>query len=147
MARRLLVITPLLLLFPVSAQAGTAGGKFQGLTSQGRAVVIKTDADDQVSRISVRWKSACDEGGTLRTRTTASAPYDSQNATRVIERGSYTINDGDYKSRVTAVLRADRESANRFSGTFKASAVVRQNGRVVDRCDLGKITFDAKRVG
>lgn len=130
---RLAFIATLFALLPATADAAV----FRGETSQGRAVVVRTNAADETALVRISWRAACADGTRYRDRTDFRSPFDDATRRQVIDRGTYTAKDpGGLRFRVKVALRLERRGDTRRRGTFRASAVVRRRGKFVTRCKL-----------
>jgi len=126
-----------------SAQADAAYWK--GKTSQGRVATVRTGADGLVSRVRIRWEAPCGGNKSLTVLTPFSRPFD-RSGRRAFEDG------GTYRSRANRGLRTTntvfvRGTLRRgvWRGTFHGRGTVRRDGRVIDRCRLGRTRWSARR--
>jgi hypothetical protein len=132
-----------LTLLLVGAPAADAA-LFKGRTSQNRSAELRTNDRRLPVHVRIAWRASCSRG-TFRETTSFLPPYDVRSAKEVRDSGSYTLRDGDLRYRIRTHVRATRVAPRRWRGTFGATAVVRRDGRVVDRCPSGTVTWRASR--
>jgi hypothetical protein len=139
--RTLALAVAMLVVAPAVADAETWRGK----TKQGRAVSVRTGADDRVERVSVSWKATC-QRGTYMSRTLFRRPFDMSEAAEFENRGSYRADvEGGYRARHTVFVHGQLEG-ERWSGTFRVRTRVTKGGRVVDRCRIKGVRWTAEPV-
>ena len=125
---------------PAAADAKTWRGK----TNQGRAVSVRTGADDLVDQVRVSWRAPCKKGHYV-SRTLFQPPLD-VSETEVFE------HSGTYRKRLPAATgratpcscaaRSAPTTAGRGrSGSGRASAA---DGHVVDSCRLKRVRWSAE---
>jgi len=139
----LIAITVILVAAPVALAA-----KFRGETSQERRAVVQTNADDEPTRITIRWRARCEEGH-LSDDTTFLEPFRESTNTFVRDGGRYTTTVTDdrgreYEVSAKARVRAHLESEDEWRGRFRLlSAKVRRNGDLVTECSTRRIRWSA----
>jgi hypothetical protein len=135
----------LLALSFVLVAAGVAeAALFSGRTSQDRRAELRTNDKRLPTAVEIRWRASCTRGS-FGEITTFYPPYDARSATEIRDAGSYTLRDGDLRIRVRVRVRGRRVAPRRWRGTFGGTAVVRRDGREIDRCPSGTITWRASR--
>jgi hypothetical protein len=128
----------------VAAGVAEAVTVFSGRTSQDRSAELRTNDRRLPVQVELVWRAPCNRG-VFRETTSFRPPFDSRSATEVRDSGAYTMRDGDLRIRVRGHVRGRRVAPRRWRGTFGATAVVRRDGRVIDRCPSGTITWRASR--
>ena len=125
---------------PTAADAKTWRGK----TEQGRAVAVRTGADDLVNRVRVSWRAPCKKGRYV-SRTLFLPPLDVSETDVFEHSGTYRkrLPDG-YRSRNTVFVRGTLGADDRWAGTFRVRTRVRRNGRRVDDCRLTRVRWTAE---
>jgi hypothetical protein len=124
---------------PAAADAKTWRGK----TNQGRMVSVRTGADDLVNQVRVGWRAPCKKGHYV-SRTLFPPPFDVSETDVFEDAGTYTTDTQDgYRARHTVFVRGRLGADGRWRGTFRVTARVRRNGRVVDRCRLKRVRWSA----
>ena len=132
---RPLLLTILALL---AAPAAASAEKLKGSTSQGRKASLTTDADGVAKKAEVGWKADCSGDATLTDTTGITFGDDGD----LIVVDDYTINDDNgIKIDVSFSYKAKRKGAGSYKGDFRATGVVRRNGKKIDTCKTPKITF------
>jgi len=139
---------------PLAAPAGASAAKvFQGKTQQGRAVTVRVGDDGLVERVRVRWKAVrCRRGKAFfQDETTFRARFDDSRPEAFADAGRYTVSErGALRSRITIRIDGSREldaanpAAEAWTGTLRATIVVRRRGRAFDRCTLPSIGWRAE---
>jgi hypothetical protein len=123
----------------------TYGGK----TQQRRAVSLTTTDDNLVRSGSITWVTRrCSlTDSRFLTRTKFVAPFDSAAPGSFADAGAYTVRQrGGIRSRVSITIAGTYDAvADRWNGTVKATVVVREDGKVVDRCTLRRVYWSATR--
>ena len=127
----------------VGAPAAEAG-VFKGRTSQNRSTELRTNDRRLPVYLRIAWRASCSRG-TFGESTTFLRPYALRSATEIRDAGSYTLRDGNLRYRIRTHVRGRRVAPRRWKGTFGATAVVRRDGRVIDRCPSGTVTWRASR--
>jgi len=125
---------------PAVADARTWRGK----TKQGRAVSVRTGADDLVNRVRVSWRAPCRKGHYV-SRTLFLPPLDVAEGAVFEDAGTYTSNvRGGYRARHTVFVRGELGADDRWTGTFRVRTRVTKDGRGVDRCRLKGVAWTAE---
>ncbi len=129
------------LAMPAPASALTLRGK----SDQGREVVMRL-ADGDVLSVRIDWRARCGRTTySYRSRTGHRPPFDLATRSVLRDAGSYRLREGDgIRSRTTTVLRARRISSHVWSGTFRATVVLRRSGRWIDTCRLRTVRWSAR---
>ena len=126
---------------PAVADART----WQGKTKQGRAVTVKTGADDLVNRVRVSWRAPCEKGHYV-SRTLFLPPLDVAEAATFEDAGTYESKvPGGYKARHTVFVRGALDEDS-WAGTFRVRTRVIRDGKEVDRCKLERVRWTAEPV-
>ena len=125
---------------PAQADAKTWRGK----TKQGRAVSVRTGADDLVNQVRVGWRAPCRKGHYV-SRTLFLPPLDVSEPDVFEHAGSYRtrLKDG-YRARHTVRVRGTLGAGDRWTGTFRVTTRVRRGGQVIDRCRLQRVRWSAE---
>ena len=131
-----------LLAVPGTAEAAT----FRGETSQGRPAKLRAGADGP-NYFSLRWRLNCTNNLYINTRTRFEPEFKQRTPDRLVDGGSYAspVDDQGYKFRAQVRVDATRASATRWTGTFRAKAVVRRRGAIVGRCAAKTISWQVTR--
>jgi hypothetical protein len=119
-------------------------GLFKGRTSQNRSAELQTNDRRLPVRVQIAWRASCSRG-IFRETTTFLRPYDLRTTKEIRDAGSYTLRDGNLRYRIRTHVRGRRVAPRRWRGTFGATAVVRRDGRVIDRCPSGTVNWRASR--
>jgi hypothetical protein len=116
---------------------------WRGKTEQGRAASVRTGADDLVNQVRVGWRAPCRKGHYV-SRTLFAPPLDVSELDRFEDAGSYRtrLKDG-YRARHTVFVRGRLRADDRWTGTFRVRTSIRRDGRVVDRCRLEGVRWEA----
>ena len=139
----LIAIAIVLVAAPVALAA-----KFVGETTQERRAVVRTNADDEPVRITIRWRARCEEGH-LSDDTTFLEPFRESTKTFVRDGGRYTTTVTDDRGReydveARARVRGRLVSETKWRGRFRLlSAEVRRNGELVTECSTRRIRWSA----
>ncbi len=149
--RAALTISAALAAVAVAPSPASAAKSFAGKTQQDRPVTVRVGDDGIVSLVRITWRTRrCRSGEFLQDRTDFRAPFDSATVDAFADRGAYSLRQrGGYRIRVTIDLTGKRivdpanPAAERWQGTLRSTAVVRRNGRTVDRCSLRSIGWTA----
>jgi hypothetical protein len=125
---------------PAAADAKTWRGK----TEQGRAVAVRTGADDLVNRVRVSWRAPCKKGHYV-SRTLFEPPLDVSETDVFEHSGTYRkrLPDG-YRARNTVFVRGTLGADDRWRGTFRVRTRVSRQGEVVDSCRLKRVRWTAE---
>jgi hypothetical protein len=125
---------------PAAADAKTWRGK----TQQGRAVSVRTGADDLVNQVRVNWRAPCRKGHYV-SRTLFLPPFDVSEADVFEDVGIVRKRiDGGYRARHTLFVRGTLGADDRWTGTFRVRTRVTRRGRVVDICRLKRVRWWAE---
>ena len=118
---------------------------YRGETSRGRKASVVQNADGRVQRVSIHWRGSCQQvGAHITTSTRFVEPLEHQSSTSIREDGFYLARyRGGVRVRYVVAMTGKRTDPYRWRGTFSARATVRENGRVVDRCRLGRVSWQA----
>lgn len=136
-----------LALVMLAAVPTVAGAEtWRGTTGQGRAVAVRTGADDRVDRVRVSWKAKCRKGS-YTSRTLFRRPFDVSEAAEFEDRGTYRADvQGGYRARHTVLVRGTLGTDGSWSGTFRVRTRVTRDGRFVDSCRLRRVRWTADPV-
>lgn len=149
MTRSLLPFSVILALLGFTAVA--EAGVYRGNTNQGKRVVLLTDKQGELTRITFRsWKSGCTRDGVSFHETTSFIPpLKRSNPGSFSDRGDYRLHqvDGEFDIRVRSFVRGEQVSDRRWKGIFRPTAVVRQDGHFFARCEPGRISWGANLPG
>jgi hypothetical protein len=125
---------------PTAADAKTWRGK----TEQGRAVAVRTGADDLVNRVRVSWRAPCKKGHYV-SRTLFPPPFDVSETDEFEDAGTSTADTPDgYRVRHRVSVRGRLGAHDRWTGTFSVRTRVRRDGRLVDTCRLERVRWSAE---
>jgi hypothetical protein len=134
----------------VAAFAGPAAAdiRFEGRTSDGRQALVVAEDDGVPKRGAIWWRADCREPGyTLRGATGFSRPLDLSTRRRFRDAGTYkTTTPNGERLTVFARTRGRKVGPRRWVGRFGARIVARRRGRVVDRCSVSGVRWQAVRV-
>jgi hypothetical protein len=128
----------------LTAPAAAGATTWRGKTEQGRAVTVRTGADDLVNRVRVSWRAPCKKGHYV-SRTLFEPPLD-VSGTEVFEHsGTYRkrLPDGNWARNVVFV-RGRLVAGGRWTGIFRARTRVSRDGHVVDTCRLRRVRWSAR---
>ena len=138
-----------LALVALIALAGTAlADNFQGSTSDGGYARVKTNERNIPELLVIRWHAGCGADGVFyRSKNLFAGPYRSQSRNHFRGFKRYRNNDLDdgFSSVVTAQYRGRRVAANRWSGTFQAWVIVKEDGDFFTRCRTGELRWTTVR--
>jgi hypothetical protein len=136
----LAVVCGVVLVTPAAAGAKT----WRGTTAQERAVMVRTNADDLVSRVRIAWRARCQKGRYTST-TLFVPPFDASSTTAFEDEGTYRVRIRDgYRARHTAFVSASLDASGVWRGTFHVRTRVTRNGKFVDSCRLKRLRWSAK---
>jgi hypothetical protein len=125
---------------PAVADATTWRGK----TNQGRAVSVRTGADDLVNQVRVSWRAPCRKGDYV-SRTLFQPPLDVSEPEVFEDAGTYRKRlPGGYRARHTVFVRGRLGADDRWTGVFRVRTRVSRDGHVVDRCRLRRVRWSAE---
>ncbi|HEX8120093.1 MAG TPA: hypothetical protein VF549_02400 [Solirubrobacteraceae bacterium] len=125
---------------------------FKGKTAQNRSVSLTTGDDNVLHVLRINWltRKCAQSGSRFQHITSFKPPFDSATPDAFNDAGSFTVADrGAIRSRVRMTLTGQHvfDPANpageAWNGTLKASVTVRRRGKVIDRCSLRQITWNA----
>jgi hypothetical protein len=135
------IVCALVLAAPAAAEAKTWRGK----TKQGRAVTVRTGADDLVDQVRVGWRAPCKKGQYYVSRTLFAPPLDVSETDVFEHSGTYhKVLDDGYRARNTVFVRGTLGADDRWRGTFRVRTRVTRHGEVVDRCRLKRVRWSAE---
>jgi hypothetical protein len=138
----LAVVCGVVLVTPAAAGAKT----WRGTTAQDRAVMVRTSADDLVSRVRIAWRARCQKGR-YKSTTLFVPPFDGSSTTAFEDLGTYRVRlPGGYRARHTAFVSASLDSGGVWRGTFNVSTRVTRKGKFVDSCRRKPVRWSAKEV-
>ena len=148
----------------VAAPADALAAKsFEGTTEQknpatgkSRSVMLTVGDDNLLDRLRINWITRRCKLSRSRFQhfTAFRKPYDESTPDAFRDRGRFKVVDrGGIRSRVRIRLSGRRSLSNpadpateRWTGTLAARVVVRRRGKVIDRCRLRQITWQADLV-
>jgi hypothetical protein len=137
--RTLALAVALALVVPAVADARTWRGK----TEQGRAVSVRTAADELVDQVRLGWRAPCRKGHYV-SRTLFHPPFDLSEPTVFEQAVTYRARvKGGYRARHRVFVRGRLDADDRWIGTFRVRTRVTRNGRLVDRCRLTGVRWEA----
>ena len=126
------LVLSLVLLLSVPAVADAA--KFTGETSQGRDVVLKTNADKVPYRLEIKFRAKCSDDKRLTAGTFFRSPFDRRTRRRIRDEGTYEFEAGDETIDAKVSMRGRRVTRRKWRGRYEGDFVVRRNGRRVATC-------------
>jgi hypothetical protein len=130
----------------LTAPAQADAAYWKGKTAQGKAATVRTAADGLVSRVRIRWEAPCGGGKSLFGVTPFTRPFDRSERREFEDGGRYRARaNRGLRTTNTVFVRGTRRRGV-WRGTFHARATVRRDGRVIDRCRLGRTRWSARRV-
>jgi hypothetical protein len=136
----LVVVCALAAALPAAADAATWKGK----TRQGRAVVVRTDADAIVNRVRIGWQAHCAKGQWYKSRTLFLPPLDSATTSTFAHAGSYRAHPDGYQARIWVRIAGNLDAGDQtWSGTFRVRVRVFKGGERVDTCRLRRLRWSA----
>jgi hypothetical protein len=148
--RRLAPLAAVAGLAALAALAGPAAAdvRFEGRTSQGRLAILVAEDDGVPKRVKINWHARCRVSGvTLPQSTVFRRPLDLSTGLRIRDAGSYRSRR--YRDGVRLTIRVRvigrKVSPRRWRGRFSARALVRQRGRVIDRCAVRGLRWRVRR--
>jgi hypothetical protein len=136
----------------VAPSQAAADKSFSGKTSQNRSVSLTTGDDNVLKTFRVNWitRRCAQSGARFQHITSFRPPFDSATPDAFSDARSFTVRDrGRIRSRVTITLAGQHAfdpanpAAEKWFGTLKAKVVVRRRGKVIDRCTLRSINWEA----
>jgi hypothetical protein len=132
----------------VLAGPAVADVRFEGRTSQGRLALLVAEDDGVPKRGAINWHARCRRTGRrLIQGTVFRRPLDLSTGRRIRDVGSYRTRRFRDGVRLTIHARTTgrKVGPRRWRGRFSARAVVRQRGRVIDRCAVRGIRWRVRR--
>jgi hypothetical protein len=144
-------LAPLAAVAGLAALAGPAAAdvRFEGRTSQGRLALLVAEDDGVPKRGVIRWHARCRRGGvTVPQGSVFRRPLDLSTSRRIRDAGSYRSRRyrGGVRLTIRVRLVGRKVGPRRWRGRFSAHAVVRQRGRVLDRCGVRGVRWRVVRV-
>jgi hypothetical protein len=143
-------LAPLAAVAGLAALAGPAAAdiRFEGRTSQGRLAILVAEDDGVPKRAVINWHARCRSSRvTLPQSTVFRRPLDLSTGRRIRDAGSYRSRR--YRGGVRLTIRVRvigrKVSPRRWRGRFSARALVRQRGRVIDRCAVRGVRWRVRR--
>jgi hypothetical protein len=129
------------------AAPAAAEVRFEGRTGQGRAAIVVAEDDGVPKRVAIRWQASCSRSGFRVVETTSfRRPLDLADRRRIRDDGSYLLRDqGGERLTISVRISGRRAGPRRWTGRFRASAVVRRSGRVIDRCSVRGVRWRVRR--
>jgi hypothetical protein len=132
----------LALAVPATAEARM----WRGETNQGRAVSVRTAADELVDQVRVSWRAPCKRGHYV-SRTLFRPPLDVSETDLFEHAGTYRKRlPGGFRARHVVFVRGRLGADDRWTGVFRVRTRVSRNGHEVDRCRLGRVRWSAEAV-
>lgn len=149
--RAVLTFSAALAVVGIAAPPASAAKTFAGETQQDRKVTVAIGDDGLMTQTRIAWRTRrCRSGEFLRDRTVFRPPIDVNTPDAFSDAGRYTLRQrGGIRIRVDIALTGKRvvdpanPAAESWRGTLKATAIVRRNGRRIDRCKLRSIGWTA----
>lgn len=141
-ARLLAVGAAAALTLPASAAAET----FRGETAQGKPVTLQTTPEGEVRKVVWRWNTTSCEDRDLRLKTQSTAlkfPRSRKPGSFAAD-GSYVVDYSDARIRFKISAVGRLRSPNRWSGTFRAKALVNLDRGQDTTCKLRRIDWAAR---
>jgi hypothetical protein len=143
-------LAPLAAVAGLAALAGPAMAdiRFEGRTGQGRLALLVAEDDGVPKRGAIHWRAHCRRTGVLLPQGTVfRRPLDLSTGRRLRDVGSYRTRR--FRDGVRLTIRARttgrKVGPRRWRGRFSARVVVRQRGRVIDRCAVRGIRWRVRR--
>ena len=131
----------------LTAPAQADAAYWKGTTAQGEAATVRT-AGGLVSRVRIRWEAPCGGGKSLFGVTPFSRPFDRSERREFEDGGSYRARaNRGLRTTNTVFVRGTLSRRGVWRGTFHGRGTIRRNGRVIDRCRLGRTRWSARRAG
>lgn len=143
---RPLTAAALAALLSTAAPAAAEAKNYKGKTSQGREVKLRTGADGVVSRVALGYRAPCGDGYRFNEHTTFRPAFDAATTDTVQDTGTYRVRyRGGLRARITPTLAGQRDPAtDRWSGTLAVKIMVTRKGKVIDQCELKRLTWTAR---
>ena len=137
-------LTAALAVVALTAVAGTAVAEnFEGQTSDGRYVRIKTNEFDVPELLAIRFQAPCNSGN-LRyvAKIINGGPYRSQSKRHFRGWERHRSNVDGYRAVVTTKYRGRQVAGNRWSGIFRAWVILRRGDSTI-HCRSGLLRWTA----
>lgn len=143
---RPLVTTALTALLLTAVPAVAEAKNYKGRTSQGRVATLRTGADGIINRASIGWRAPCGQNIVFNGKTGWRPPFDAATPDSFQDEGTYrTRAENGERARITATFVGQRDPAtDRWSGTLAVKVMVSKRGRVIDTCQLKRLTWRAR---
>jgi len=129
-----------------ASPAAAAGVRYEGRTSQGQKMNLRTNQRGEVTRGFIFWHANCRHGKGFRNSSEFRAPLDRAGPNRFRERSRYSAKDGDLKARYEASIVGRRKSPRRFKGTFELTVRFFEDGVKYETCRVRDVTWSVTRV-
>jgi hypothetical protein len=144
--RRAAPLAVLVVLGALAAPA-LADVRFEGRTDQDRRALVVSEDDGVPKRMLIGWEARCIRPRlSVRDSTVFRGPFDSSTRRRFRDRGSYRVRDrGGERITFTVRVSGRKVGPRRWTGRFRASAVIRRRGEVHDRCSVRGIRWRVVR--
>ncbi|MBE2315205.1 hypothetical protein DVA67_004420 [Solirubrobacter sp. CPCC 204708] len=99
-----------------------------------------------MNRVRLGWRAPCGEGYRFNEHTTFRPRLDVATADAVQDAGTYRVRyRGGLRARITVTLAGARDPAtDRWSGTLAGKVMVTRRGKVIDRCEVKQLTWNAR---
>jgi hypothetical protein len=133
-------------LLVAAAPAVTEAKTYKGKSSQGRAVSVRTGADGIITKASLGWRAPCGGNIVFNARTGWRPPFDAATPDSFTDVGSYRVRtrDGE-RARIATTFTGQRDPAtDRWAGTLAVKVRVSKGGKVIDRCQVKRLTWKAR---
>ena len=139
----------------VAPSNAAAVKNFEGKTQQNRTVELTIGDDNLLQSLRINWitRRCALSGSRFQNITRLRPPLDESTPDAWRDVGAYTVRDrGRIRSRVRITMAGQRTfdpanpGAEAWNGTIAARVVVRRRGRVIDRCRLRQMTWNATLV-
>jgi hypothetical protein len=129
------------------AAPASADVRFEGRTGQGGHALVVAEDDGLPKRVLISWRANCSRPGFRVTEsTTFRRPLDVMTGRRIRDDGRYRLRDRGGERVTFDVWIAGRKTGpRRWTGRFRANAVVRRAGRVIDRCSVRGVRWRVRR--
>src|SRR3954447_4998974 len=139
------LIAALLLAAPAAASAATV--TYRGKTSQGRKDYLVTEADGRYDRFDIFYAARCTRTGLgFRSDVPLIAPFTKETATTfAVTRTKSDKSSGGMVGKLHASVKGHRTSDRAWRGTFSGTLILYRDGKQLDTCATGKVTWEASR--
>ena len=150
--RKSVLITVTVVAALAAPSQASADKKFAGKSAQNRSVSLTTGDDNVLKTLRINWltRRCAQSGSRFQHITSFRPPFDAATPDAFNDEGTFTVRDrGRIRSRVKITLTGQHvfdpavPEAEKWTGTLKASVVVRRRGRVIDRCRLRTTNWEA----